>query len=496
MTANYRTSFVISDARDGQGLSGIELLETVSDVLYASVRSKYPDVDKKAGLWRSTGTGKTERVLRLYGDSLEESGIGYYGLTLERSEAHEGLSRSEQSDSSDIWWALRIQMATQGEQISVTVEDECINGLQILDSMAWPPPVVTSMFDKFECHLGEEMITTGAVRIGNDEVENFVQGDLFNENRLLPVIALRDDIKTIDPDFIQSYFMGQARVVVYGEDVAWDINVLMGRSLACRSGEVRVYWPGCSPSDDATLHPRFTPPNVVERLGDRLHLVLRDEFVSYFSSPAAAVMFNRARGSFNNVSGDVHRAQISQRKDDNWENEDVARILNELATNEEELSKENARLREQNEQLAKDNAQLKAQNEQLLVVNEYEEVSSQPEPEVSTPPTDEYTVIRYKPRGRHSSLIDDWRNGIDGDSRQRIDEAIARMRQGNLGDVKNLRGSLYERKIDYGPGLRIYYKLDRDNQIILLGGGTKDSQDSDIERARQWIFLLSNSSKG
>ena len=61
---------------------------------------------------------------------------------------------------------------------------------------------------------------------------------------------------------------------------------------------------------------------------------------------------------------------------------------------------------------------------------------------------------------------------------------IQRIRLGNFGDSKSLRGTqdVYELRIDYGPGLRVYFAKIEKKLIILLGGGNKASQEKDIDR--------------
>jgi len=46
-------------------------------------------------------------------------------------------------------------------------------------------------------------------------------------------------------------------------------------------------------------------------------------------------------------------------------------------------------------------------------------------------------------------------------------------------------GGFYERKIDYGPGYRVYFGMDGEELVILVGGGTKKRQAQDIETARE-----------
>ena len=67
---------------------------------------------------------------------------------------------------------------------------------------------------------------------------------------------------------------------------------------------------------------------------------------------------------------------------------------------------------------------------------------------------------------------------------------LENLRQGTFGDAKSLKGGLYELRIHTGKGYRLYYTK-RGNQVIfLLAGGTKSSQDGDIEKARELLSEL------
>jgi putative addiction module killer protein len=63
---------------------------------------------------------------------------------------------------------------------------------------------------------------------------------------------------------------------------------------------------------------------------------------------------------------------------------------------------------------------------------------------------------------------------------------IERAEAGNLGNHRELGNELYELKESYGPGYRIYFSIDKKALILLLIGGTKGSQDSDIQKARKY----------
>lgn len=67
----------------------------------------------------------------------------------------------------------------------------------------------------------------------------------------------------------------------------------------------------------------------------------------------------------------------------------------------------------------------------------------------------------------------------------RIQARIDRAESGNLGDWKAVGGGVSEMRIDYGPGYRVYFVQRGAEAIILLVGGGKASQASDIERAKE-----------
>jgi putative addiction module killer protein len=62
---------------------------------------------------------------------------------------------------------------------------------------------------------------------------------------------------------------------------------------------------------------------------------------------------------------------------------------------------------------------------------------------------------------------------------------LKRAELGNLGDHKSVGDNVFEMRIDYGPGYRLYFTRSRGVVIILLCGGDKSSQSKDIKRAKQ-----------
>ena len=83
----------------------------------------------------------------------------------------------------------------------------------------------------------------------------------------------------------------------------------------------------------------------------------------------------------------------------------------------------------------------------------------------------------------------EWFRSLDAATKPVVTERLARLRGGNFGVCKPLKGyaGIYELVINYGPGYRIYYGKKGDVVIILLVGGEKKSQERDIEKAyRYW----------
>ena len=81
-----------------------------------------------------------------------------------------------------------------------------------------------------------------------------------------------------------------------------------------------------------------------------------------------------------------------------------------------------------------------------------------------------------------TSPFGDWFAELDSSAAAKVRVAVARMEQGNLSNVQWFRG-IGEFRIDWGPGFRIYLAKDGLRIILLLGGGTKKSQQKDIEQA-------------
>lgn len=75
----------------------------------------------------------------------------------------------------------------------------------------------------------------------------------------------------------------------------------------------------------------------------------------------------------------------------------------------------------------------------------------------------------------------------DNRTRAKIAARIDRLAVGNFGDCKPLGGGLFELRVDWGPGYRVYYASAARGCIVLLCAGTKRKQASDIRRAMEYL---------
>ena len=77
-----------------------------------------------------------------------------------------------------------------------------------------------------------------------------------------------------------------------------------------------------------------------------------------------------------------------------------------------------------------------------------------------------------------------WFNRINAQAAARVTTALVRLEAGNTSNAKSVKGGVYELKIDFGPGYRVYFAYDGTEIVILLGGGTKKRQSKAVDIAK------------
>lgn len=78
-----------------------------------------------------------------------------------------------------------------------------------------------------------------------------------------------------------------------------------------------------------------------------------------------------------------------------------------------------------------------------------------------------------------------WFETLDAVAAAKVTTALARLEQGNFSNVKGVGSGVFEYRIDFGPGYRVYFGKDGETLVILVGGGTKKRQQADIAAAQE-----------
>src|SRR5437660_10658092 len=85
-------------------------------------------------------------------------------------------------------------------------------------------------------------------------------------------------------------------------------------------------------------------------------------------------------------------------------------------------------------------------------------------------------------------VFDEWLTSLrDARAQAKIAIRVNRLAAGNFGDCKSLRQGLYELRVDWGPGYRVYYAMLGKLSCCFCAGGDKRQQSRDIERALQFL---------
>ncbi|MEH2314777.1 MAG: type II toxin-antitoxin system RelE/ParE family toxin [Nostoc sp.] len=95
--------------------------------------------------------------------------------------------------------------------------------------------------------------------------------------------------------------------------------------------------------------------------------------------------------------------------------------------------------------------------------------------------------IRNYLTGDGKNIFDEWLDSLrDRRAKAKIRARLDRVEDGNLGDCKSVGEGVFELRIDYGSGYRIYFGQEGITIIILLCGGDKSTQERDIGKAQEY----------
>jgi len=93
--------------------------------------------------------------------------------------------------------------------------------------------------------------------------------------------------------------------------------------------------------------------------------------------------------------------------------------------------------------------------------------------------------VYITPEGK--TPFEDWVNSLrDSQARAKIKIRLHRVEDGNFGDCKSVGEGVFELRIDYGTGYRVYFGQIGLTIVILLCGGDKSTQEKDIRKAQEY----------
>jgi putative addiction module killer protein len=93
-------------------------------------------------------------------------------------------------------------------------------------------------------------------------------------------------------------------------------------------------------------------------------------------------------------------------------------------------------------------------------------------------------VLEYLDRQGQSPFAA-WFDDLDPAAAAKVVTAVTRLSLSNMSNVKGAGAGVFETKIAFGPGYRVYFGKDGERLVILLAGGTKRRQQQDIKAAQE-----------
>src|ERR1700693_4543919 len=91
-------------------------------------------------------------------------------------------------------------------------------------------------------------------------------------------------------------------------------------------------------------------------------------------------------------------------------------------------------------------------------------------------------VREYTDRAGRSPYAD-WFDRLNALAAAKVATALTRLAAGNFSNVNGVGSGVFEYRIEFGPGYRVYFGKEGERLVILLGGGTKKRQQQDINAA-------------
>lgn len=87
---------------------------------------------------------------------------------------------------------------------------------------------------------------------------------------------------------------------------------------------------------------------------------------------------------------------------------------------------------------------------------------------------------------RGTSPFKIWLDELNYEFVGRVNNRLKRLKYGNFGDYKNLGDGVFELRLHFGSGYRIYFGKENSKIVILLCAGDKSTQSRDVKKAKKY----------
>ena len=242
------------------------------------------------------------------------------------------------ADAASRAWRMSVRLATDGSAVTADIDLRATDAPDAdpsLDPIAQPPSLVQTLLERFDCNVGPDRIAITPTRITADHADSFVQNELFNPDRLLPLLVVTDHQdgrrskdNGIDADKMQQELAGIARVFAYDHNTAWNVARDLPQSLWCYDGAVRLFAPGCSADDLSHRHPFWQPWRLQGIIHDnRLWQMLRDECLLRTPHQRQSRMISRVENAINADDVKIMEDMVSRLEKTNPDAKDFLDLL-------------------------------------------------------------------------------------------------------------------------------------------------------------------------
>ncbi|PWT98975.1 MAG: hypothetical protein C5B51_28105 [Terriglobia bacterium] len=226
------------------------------------------------------------------------------------------------------------------------------------------PRLVSDLFSNHSCWAGDQPLLMKKLEISAQDVADFVEGELLDQKRRIPIVVVSHDQFTdrpvIDADRLHKALLGFAQVAVFDKWAAFQLTDTLGRALSCFNGCVRIYWPGLK-RDSNPLHHWLYFPTQMERFEYQKKPIEKRLF-DYLARVSAARFTDASIARDIQARVDAERAiELNRIQKQLQEGRAAANSLQEVQELLDLAIKENAELNERVTVLQSDNENLAAQ---------------------------------------------------------------------------------------------------------------------------------------